>query len=101
MATSAKVRDFFTFKDEFVSRQITSRRPLQSGGGGGNSGDMESRVAILETKIENIAKDVADVKIDLRAVRGEAWSQFRWQLGFVLGTFVTLLLALAKGFHWI
>ena len=52
-----------------------------SGGSGG--GDMEIRVARLESDVEHIKTDVADIKIDLREMRKsfkEDMSEFRREI---------------------
>lgn len=37
-------------------------RPLESGGGGGNDGGMEARVAKLESTVEYIQRDIAEMR---------------------------------------
>ncbi|MCF3485150.1 hypothetical protein GUL16_15820 [Stenotrophomonas maltophilia] len=47
---------------------------LKEGGGGGDDGDMEARIAKLEVAVEYIQRDVAEIKADLKttneALRG-------------------------------
>jgi outer membrane murein-binding lipoprotein Lpp len=43
--------------------------PLNMGGGGGTSGGMEARVARLESDMEHVKKSVADIAMDVKAVR--------------------------------
>lgn len=43
--------------------------PLQTGEGDGTSGGMEARVARLESDMEHVKKDVAELKSDTKAVR--------------------------------
>jgi hypothetical protein len=50
-------------------QKIASLSRLQSGGGGGTSGGMEPRVAKLEASVENIQRDIADIKTDVREFR--------------------------------
>jgi hypothetical protein len=40
-----------------------------SGGGGGDDGKMEGRVAKLEAGVEHLSKDVTDVRSDMKEVR--------------------------------
>jgi hypothetical protein len=47
----------------------TSDRPLQSGGGGGTFDGMEARVAILETHVEYIRRDIGELKADVSEIR--------------------------------
>ena len=44
-------------------------RPLQSGSGGGTFDGMEARVAILETHVEYIRRDIGDLKADVSEIR--------------------------------
>ncbi|KPF77506.1 hypothetical protein IP88_05990 [alpha proteobacterium AAP81b] len=44
---------------------------MKSGGGDGTSGDMEVRVARLESDVEYIKRDVGDLKLDMRVVRSD------------------------------
>lgn len=41
---------------------------LENGGGGGNDGGMEARVAKLESDVSHIQADVGEVRSDLRSV---------------------------------
>jgi archaellum component FlaC len=47
----------------------TPDRPLQSGGGGGTFDGMEARVAILETHVEYIRRDIGELKADVSEIR--------------------------------
>jgi hypothetical protein len=82
------------------ARQSQRDAPLQSGGGGGTFDGMEPRVAKLEAAVEHIQSDVSDIKIDIRALRTDARTDFRMLFGAII--FVALGLAglMAKGFHW-
>ena len=44
-------------------------RPLQTGGGGGTYDGMEARVAVLETHVEYIRRDISDLKADMGVIR--------------------------------
>ncbi len=54
--------------DKFGSRQPPGL-PLKSGGGGGTFGGMESRVAILETHVEYIRRDLGEMKTDIASLK--------------------------------
>lgn len=58
---------------------------------------MEARIARLESAVEYIHRDVADIKTDIREVRAKMDHHFYW----VLGAFIGLMAVLARGFHWI
>ncbi len=56
--------------------------PLPSGGGGGTYGAMEAdameaRVGVLETHIEHIRDDVAEIRRDVRELRSEGEHNFK------------------------
>lgn len=44
---------------------------LKSGGGGGNSGGMEPRIAKLEAGVEHLQNDMRDAKLDLKTIQSE------------------------------
>jgi hypothetical protein len=46
-------------------------KALDFAGGGGDSGGMEARVATLEQIARDTATTLADIKVELRAMRGE------------------------------
>lgn len=61
---------------------INANIPLKSGNGGG--GDMETRIAKLESDVEHIKTDIRDIKTELRghsedfkAIRGEMSNEFK------------------------
>lgn len=70
--------------------------PAKPGGTSGGDG-MEARIARLESAVEYIHRDVADIKTDVREIRGKMDTHFYW----ILGAFAGLLAVLARGFHWI
>ena len=64
--------------------------PLNSGGGGGNYGDMEPRVAALEADMKEIKADLKKVLVDLSYLRGkaDAMPTTVQLIGFVVAIFV-------------
>lgn len=77
------------------------RGPLQPPPGGGNSGDMEARVAALEAHVAHIREDVADLKSDVKALRGTTQTDFRVLFGAIIAVALGLAGLMAKGFHWL
>jgi hypothetical protein len=68
---------------------------------------LETRVALLEQSIININETMKEIKSELKEIRHEANSNFKWLLGtiFGFGTFFTGALIglgtiMAHGFHW-
>ncbi len=62
--------------------------------------------------LEQIAKDTKDIlgeiKVDIRGLREEQKSDFRWLIGLLIGLagftiagFTGLLATMAHGFHWL
>ena len=53
----------------------------------------ESRMTRVETVLEELGKDVSDMKKDMR-------SDFRWLLGIIIGGNAGLFALMAHGFKW-
>jgi len=53
----------------------------------------ESRMTRVETALECLGKDVAEMKKDMR-------SDFRWLLGIIVGGNAGLFALMAHGFKW-
>jgi len=80
-----------------------------------HDGGMEARIAKIESHVEYIKRDVADLKsshtrmadamasfakdvnAEFKSVREEMRTDFRW----IIGCFAGLLAVMAKGFGWI
>ncbi|MEH0690128.1 hypothetical protein H4F17_13815 [Vibrio cholerae] len=69
--------------------------PTRGNDGGG--GDLEVRVARLESDVEYIKRDIAEIKTDIKDMRKESRSEFYVLIGFMVG----LLGVMAKGFGWL
>lgn len=65
------------------------------------SNDIPARVAVLEEIASTTKTMLAEIKADLRDLRSESRSDYRWQMGLMLGGFGALLGAMAHGFHWL
>ena len=74
--------------------------------------DIPARVAVLEEIARQTRETMADLRTDLRQsfadlraeirdLRSESRSDYRWQMGLMLGGFGALLGVVAHGFHWI
>ena len=62
--------------------------------------DVLPRLAVLE-EIAKATKDaLIDLRTEMRALRADQRSDFRWLLGIILGGYVGLLGVMAHGFHW-
>jgi len=104
---------------EDVNHERYAIQDLQSGGGNGTGGGMETRVAKLESDVEHIKNDIAEIKVDIRDMRGmfvkvndkidnnfnhlndKIDNNFKWLLATMGGFALLLLGAMAKGFGWI
>jgi len=62
---------------------------------------MEPRVAKLEAAVEHIRRDIGDIKSDVRALRDNARSDFRFLFGAVIAVALGLAGMMARGFHWL
>ena len=81
-------------------------------GGGSGGGNMEVRVARLESDVEHIKIGVSDIKIDLREmrtslaaemseIRRDARTDFRLTFGALIAVALGLAGLMAKGFGWL
>jgi hypothetical protein len=91
------------FEDPGDSHGTSS--PLKAGDGGGTYGgmppDLPERVAVLETHIEHINKNIGIIQQDIRDIRGDMKTDFRvtWAGLFIVA--LGLAGMMAKGFKWI
>jgi hypothetical protein len=79
----------------------------------GDGGDgLEARVAVLETHIEHIRKDIGMIQADIRDLRDsmhagfgglrlEARTDFRLLFGALIGVALGLAGLMARGFGWL
>jgi hypothetical protein len=66
-----------------------------------NDGGTEARVAKLQEAIEDVQRDIAEIKTELLALRSNIRSYLRWVLAELLAVALGLAALLAKGFHWL
>lgn len=70
-----------------------SDEPLKTGGGGGNSGDMERRLALVEDAVKELRRDVGDIKVDMATLK-ERVAHLPGK-GFIVSVSLTILVILA------
>ena len=90
------------------SRRKLRQSGLEFAGDPPDPPDMEARVAVLEEIAKGTKEALAELRAEMRALRTEQRTDYRWMLGVLIGGFVTLgggMLALlgimAKGFKWL
>ncbi|MBY7926306.1 hemolysin XhlA family protein [Vibrio fluvialis] len=71
----------------------------KSGNGGGDG--LEARVAKLESSVEYIQRDIADIKTDIKEIRHNQRSDFRTLFGALISVALGLAALMAKGFGWL
>jgi hypothetical protein len=71
---------------------------LDGGPGGGDDGDMEARMARLESDVEYMKRDIAELKTDVREIRT---TDFRLIFGAIIATALGLAALMAGGFGWL
>ncbi|MNJ59909.1 hypothetical protein D3C77_556160 [compost metagenome] len=87
---------------EAQARHDRNRKESDTGGGNPpGGGDVEARVAKLETHVEYIRRDLDVIVEDLREHRKETRSDFRILFGALITTALGLAALMAKGFGWI
>jgi len=78
---------------------------FDAGGGGGDDGRMEARVAQLAAVTEYMARDIADLKVDVRKLRDDIGAIRTTDFRLLFGAIITVALGMsglmAKGFHWL
>lgn len=62
--------------------------------------DVLPRLAVLEEIAKTTKDALIDLRTEMRALRADQRSDFRWLLGIILGGYVGLLGVMAHGFHW-
>lgn len=74
MAEERRFKSVGTDNTYIQNMDSSSRPPSDDGGGGGS--DMEARIANLESDVENINKNINDIKLDIREMRSGFKSDF-------------------------
>lgn len=67
----------------------------------GGGGDMEARVAKLESDVEYIKRDIREIKEDLKDIKKDAKSDFRTLFAALITVALGLAGMMAKGFGWL
>ncbi|CAH8242696.1 hypothetical protein VAEKB19_810001 [Vibrio aestuarianus] len=62
---------------------------------------LEPRVARIESDVEYIKRDIAEIKTDLKDLRDLHHRDFRITFSAIISTALALAALLAKGFNWI
>ena len=61
----------------------------------------ESGVAKLQGVIEDVQRDIAEIKTELLILRSDIRSDLRWVVAALLAVALGLAALLATGFHWL
>ena len=69
--------------------------------GAADESGTEARVAKLHGVIEDVQRDIAEIKTELLILRSDMRSGLRWVLGALLAVALGLAALLATGFHWL
>ena len=73
----------------------------QHSGSDGGGGNMEARIAKLESDVEYIKRDIGEIKTDVKEARNDLKVDFRLLFGALIVAVLGLATLMAKGFHWI
>lgn len=90
-----------------LSEQLTNLKQQQDqqGGGTGTSppigGNMDSRVAKLESAVDNIQRDAKEIKDDLRTLLKGGIGAFLITWAGIIAVALGLAYLMAKGFKWL
>ncbi|WP_291442752.1 hypothetical protein [Desulfovibrio sp.] len=70
-------------------------------GGDSGGGNMEARIARLESDMSHVKSDISEIKADFREFRKDARTDFRLTFGALIAVALGLAGLMAKGFGWI
>lgn len=62
---------------------------------------MKAELARLQTAVDHAHRDIAEIKTDLRGLRGEARADFRLTWGALIVGFLGIAGLMARGFGWL
>jgi len=74
---------------------------LRKGGERPDNGDMEARVAKLESSMEYVQRDLWEINTDIREMKRDAKTDFRLLFGAIIAVAIGLSGLMAKGFGWL
>jgi hypothetical protein len=69
--------------------------------GAANESGTEGPVAKLQAVIEDVQRDIAEIKTELLILRSDKRSELRWVVAALLVVALGLAALLAKEFHWL
>ena len=69
--------------------------------GGGGGGNMEARIAKLESDVSHIQKDISEINRDVRDIKHDAKVDFRILFGSIITSTLGLAWLIAKSAGWI
>lgn len=78
-----------------------ARRQVAPGGSPPYDGEMEARVAKMESAVEYIQRDLGEIKLDIREIKRDARFDFRLLFGAIITVALGLAGLMAKGFGWL
>lgn len=99
---SNKVGQLYNMSDKSEVLDQSDLRPHtpSHGDGNGGGGDMQARVAKLESDVEHIKNSLKEIKDDVREIKRDARNDFRLLFGATITVSLGLAGLMAKGFHW-
>lgn len=82
-------------------RGINMETTQLGGGGGPPSNALEARIAKVESSVEHIEKDIAEVHNDLRSLLEQGFKYFLITWGGLIAATLGLAWLMAHGFGWL
>jgi hypothetical protein len=83
----------------FPDRDLRWQADLK--GAAADESGTEARVAKLQGVIEDVQRDIAEIKTELLILRSDIRSDLRWVVAVLLAVALGLAALLATGFHWL
>ena len=75
--------------------------PVADGGGGGDNGGREARIAKLEASASHLERDVSELRADVREIKRDQRADFRTTWAAIIAVALGLAGLMAKGFNWL
>jgi hypothetical protein len=85
---------------EALLRQLREQGQNSGGSGGGGDG-LEARVARVEAAVESVIATLSDIRSDVRELRTDQQSNFKFVLGAGAVATIGVLGTMAAGFGWV
>lgn len=60
----------------------------------------EQRITRVETVLENLSKDTSEINQDMKQIKHDMKTDFRWLFALIMGSNAGMFALMAHGFKW-